>query len=431
MRPVIPRPARAAALPANGWRRGLPLLLILLACALAVAAMAGLAHDRGHGAPIRLPIRLIVGIGGTGPDGPALPPPPRIPPVRTFIPLAGEPPMPVTPAIDAARMANARAPFIPGKPVLAAPFLLPPTGALDRARAVDCLAAAAYYEAGRGEPDQRAVMQVVLNRLRHPAFPRTVCGVVFQQSEQAMGCQFTFACDGSMARRQPSPEAWRQARGLAEEALSGRTEPAVGYATHYHTDWVFPAWSPQMDKIAAVHTHLFFRWRGARGNAAAFLARYAGGEMAVAKMAALSPAHAVLPLTAPMAGPMAGIAIPESAPASPAIPVRQPGFAGPVAERLPDMSGAPDSDVFLVLLETGTGADGFLPQARRLCAGHGYCKVIGWTDPRGKADRMPLPGSAIDAIAFTFIRASADGAEQARWDCGAFPRSDPAQCLRR
>ncbi|WP_313443421.1 cell wall hydrolase [Novosphingobium sp.] len=76
----------------------------------------------------------------------------------------------------------------------------------DRARASDCLAAASYYEAGSQAADQRAAAQVVLNRVRHAAFPATVCGVVFAGSERATGCQFTFTCDGSLARRAPSPQ---------------------------------------------------------------------------------------------------------------------------------------------------------------------------------------------------------------------------------
>jgi spore germination cell wall hydrolase CwlJ-like protein len=143
----------------------------------------------------------------------------------------------------------------------------------DRERATDCLAATGYYEAGTRAADQRAVMQVVLNRVRHPAFPHSICGVVFQGAERKTGCQFTFACDGSMARRQPSAAIWRQARITASEMLTGQIEPAVGNATHYHTDWVHPAWSSQMNKIAAIDTHLFFRWRGNIGEPQSFTTR--------------------------------------------------------------------------------------------------------------------------------------------------------------
>jgi len=142
--------------------------------------------------------------------------------------------------------------------------------------AVDCLTAAVYYEAG-GESDvgQRAVAQVVLNRVRHPAFPQTVCGVVYQGSELSTGCQFTFACDGSLTR-QPSRSGWERARRVAEGALDGRVEPAVGMATHYHANWVVPYWAPDFDKIAALGNHVFYRWRGYWGQRKAFDQPYAG-----------------------------------------------------------------------------------------------------------------------------------------------------------
>src|SRR3546814_18161788 len=93
---------------------------------------------------------------------------------------------------------------------------------IDRARALTCLADAVYYEAAsESDAGQRAVAQVVLNRVRHPAFPATVCGVVFQGSERASGCQFSFACDGAMART-PSGEAWRKALSIEGAAKIGR-----------------------------------------------------------------------------------------------------------------------------------------------------------------------------------------------------------------
>ena len=108
---------------------------------------------------------------------------------------------------------------------------------LDQARALQCLTAAIYYEAA-SEPDagQRAVAQVVLNRVAHPAWPNTVCGVVYQGSERT-GCQFSFACDGSMARR-PMAVFWDRARRVAADALAGYVYAPVGLATHYHTSAV-------------------------------------------------------------------------------------------------------------------------------------------------------------------------------------------------
>jgi hypothetical protein len=178
---------------------------------------------------------------------------------------------------------NALRPFsrLPIRPMK--PFVLKATGP-DRARAVQCLAEAVYYEAAR-EPDvgQEAVAQVVLNRMRHPAYPKSVCGVVYQGSARATGCQFTFTCDGSL-RYAPEPGLWKRARAVAERALNGYVDKTVGSATHYHAQYVSPYWAPTLVKMTRVGQHIFYRWTGPWGEPPAFTGRYAGGE------AYLSPA---------------------------------------------------------------------------------------------------------------------------------------------
>lgn len=177
---------------------------------------------------------------------------------------------PLTP--DDAIAENATLPFSTA-PIERAPPLVVPLSAstfADRRSALDCLTAAIYYEAGQ-ESDQgkRAVAQVVLNRVRHPAFPSSICGVVYQGSERSTGCQFTFTCDGSLARK-PSRAGWDAARRLAVAALSGAVESSVGMATHYHADYVVPYWASSLAKIAQVDRHIFYRWQGGWGRRAAF-----------------------------------------------------------------------------------------------------------------------------------------------------------------
>lgn len=196
----------------------------------------------------------------------------RLPGLPADAPLLTAPPS--LSDMDAARARNAAVPFVKG-PVTPAPRFAFKGSPEDRHRATECLALAAMAEAGASDIGQRAVMQVVLNRVRHPAFAKTVCGVVFQGSERATGCQFTFTCDGSLARRY-SDSAWLQARIRAGEALGGYVFKPVGLATHYHTDWVYPYWSPELDKLAKIETHLFFRWPGFWGTKSAFSAAYRG-----------------------------------------------------------------------------------------------------------------------------------------------------------
>lgn len=181
-----------------------------------------------------------------------------------------------------AKAVNAALP-IPDLPNPAArPFVLAAAGAADRARSLDCLTAAIYYEAATEPEDgQRAVAQVVLNRVRHPAYPSTVCGVVFEGAQRTTGCQFSFTCDGSL-RRTPMRSYWERARRIAWEALNGTVYAPVGWATHYHTNWVFPYWAPTLTKAANVGTHIFYRWQGGWGRPPAFASRYRGAEPAIA-----------------------------------------------------------------------------------------------------------------------------------------------------
>lgn len=145
-------------------------------------------------------------------------------------------------------------------------------------RALDCLTAAVYYEARSETLDgQRAVAQVVLNRVRHPAFPRSVCGVVFQGRERRTGCQFSFTCDGSMHRGR-EPGAWERAREVAEAALAGYVFAPVGLATHFHTTAIHPWWASSMRRAVTVGAHIFYRWPGQWGNPMAFRRPYEGGE---------------------------------------------------------------------------------------------------------------------------------------------------------
>jgi spore germination cell wall hydrolase CwlJ-like protein len=156
---------------------------------------------------------------------------------------------------------------------------------IDQMRSLDCLAQAIYYEArSESEDGQRAVAQVVLNRTRHPTYPATVCGVVYQGSERRTGCQFTFTCDGSLAVPAGGPN-WARARRLAAEALAGKVYGPVGHSTHYHTVAVLPYWASSLVKSTVIGAHIFYRWSGAWGQPVAFRQRYAGVEPGVAAAA--------------------------------------------------------------------------------------------------------------------------------------------------
>ncbi|CAN5315815.1 cell wall hydrolase [soil metagenome] len=220
-----------------------------------------------------------------------------------------------------------------------APFRL--TNALESSRELECLSEAVYYEA-RGETPsgQAAVAQVVLNRVRHPSFPKSICGVVFQGAYTHTGCQFSFACDGSM-RRGREVGAWSRAQKIAARALSGAVMSEVGAATHFHTTGVAPGWGPRLLRVAQVGMHVFYRFGGRAGAPDAFsrtprpstaddlpsvtLASLAATTTAdgkpstpaiqMASALVLPPAPAPATVSGGMGGPLGPVSEPASAPA--------------------------------------------------------------------------------------------------------------------
>lgn len=176
----------------------------------------------------------------------------------------------------------------------ALPFSL--GGSLEASRDLDCLTQAVYYEArGEGRAGMQAVAQVVLNRARHPAFPKTVCGVVFQGAARRTGCQFSFTCSGAMRARVNSA-AWNRSRAIASAALSGQVHAAVGNATHFHTTAVSPGWRGSLVRVGQVGSHVFYRFGGRSGAGSAFSyqPRRSGSEGQFTRASTASPSEPTL-----------------------------------------------------------------------------------------------------------------------------------------
>jgi plasmid stabilization system protein ParE len=164
----------------------------------------------------------------------------------------------------------------------APPFYLHAATPAEADRAVRCLTDAIYYEAA-SEPQQgqRAVAQVVLNRVRDPHFPKSVCGVVYEGWARRTGCQFSFVCDGSIRRRHADQALWDSLKPLAQQALSGYVVPEIGSATHYYAQYVRPNWEGTVTRVTQIGAHIFCSWKGRAGFVSALDEAYQGGEFAV------------------------------------------------------------------------------------------------------------------------------------------------------
>ncbi|SEQ46955.1 cell wall hydrolase [Sphingobium sp. YR768] len=322
---------------------------------------------------------------------------------------------------------NATIPFSRDPNPAARPFLFSGTET-DLARATDCLAAAELYEAGDDAVGEAAVAQVVLNRVRHPAFPKSVCGVVFQGQERTTGCQFTFTCDGALART-PGQAAWERAREIARGALAGKVYKPVGHATHYHTDWVVPYWSDSLDKITAVGTHLFFRWRGWWGTPPAFRKSVDPGEPLIARIARFSAAHQdAAPV--PVDGPPVMVA--EAAAALAARPQQAIGAEalGKTVAGVRLIAIAPGAKSFLVELPRSGAPDSWPALAQTFCAGRPECRIMAWKAGSAPAG-LPMSDPQLDAMSFAYIHNVGSGLQRALWNCDQTPRTIKAECMRR
>lgn len=208
-----------------------------------------------------------------------------------------------------------RGPTTPQQP--AATPTVPTQQQID-ARQQNCLAQAIYYEArGESQRGQMAVAEVIMNRVRSGYYPNSVCGVVYQGSHRATGCQFTFTCDGSLNHR-PRGRAWDRAQRVATAVMSGYTRPVTQGATHYHTLAVNPVWNSGLVETTTIESHVFYRFpnRSERAYYQEALARRRG---AIGSRRSVTAAEELIPEADDAAlAPVEGDVTEEATPAAPA-----------------------------------------------------------------------------------------------------------------
>lgn len=326
---------------------------------------------------------------------------------------------------ETAKEINAATPFAK-VPIVPAPAFASALADLDRDRARMCLAIAAIYEAGNAVNDQRPVMQVVLNRVRHPAYPKSVCGVVFQGSERRTGCQFSFTCDGSMARRKPSAAALARASGLAEWMLTEGIDERVGHATHYHTDWVVPYWSSSLNKLAKINTHIFFNWDGYWGRKSAFSNQPSIAEPIVKKMAGFSFAHS---------DQLEGLEAEEIA----ALALENTELIAPYEAGLPLNTAEPEKAVLppppltiptkRLKLSGSTSPGRWALDALQMCGSLPECRVVGWADNSAAPSQLNKQTIAQSPPDFVFVQELRNRVQTSYWDCEKWPKASTSRCL--
>ena len=204
--------------------------------------------------------------------------------------------------------------------------------------------------------------------------------------------------------------------------LGGATHAPVGNATHFHADYVYPWWSDRLDKVAKVGPHIFFRWRGFWGSRQALSARYAGGEPDPLRLRETA-------LVIAAANPLPGLL--DSGEAVRSITRDSVARAAGEPPRAPASSGQPNpgAGVHFVLVSPGDSPGALVDRARSLCAGGGYCRVQGWSDPAQVPASLPLTDSDRRSLRFSFAAANANGGEAVFFDCRLFSAPDIGTCL--
>lgn len=321
---------------------------------------------------------------------------------------------------DTAREINAARPFSDVEIVLARPFASRLTGSdLDRAQV--CLAVAALYEAGGDESDQKAVMQVILNRVRHPAFPSSICAVVFQGADRLTGCQFSFTCDGSLRRWRPNPQAFARANDLAATMLRRGVDQRVGLSTHYHTDWVVPYWSSSLDKLAKIKTHIFFVWKGYWGQRRAFSGAPSAIEPSIGQLASFSSAHDYTE---------------DDVNADPEIALGTDEALG--SGDLPTMLSEPQAvtgpskpTIFVRQIELAENAPPgrWALDALKQCGTRSECRILGWTNRALIPPTMERDALLASPPDFIFVQELKNRVQTPHWNCTKWPRIASSKCL--
>lgn len=122
-----------------------------------------------------------------------------------------------------------------------------------------CLSEALYYEArGEGAVGQRAVAEVIFNRLRQRTYPHSICGIVYQGSREH-ACQFAFACDGERVRSKIAAD-WAAAETVAAQILTGelRIGSLTGDALYFRA--ASQALEPDgLERTIQIGNQVFFR----------------------------------------------------------------------------------------------------------------------------------------------------------------------------
>lgn len=121
-----------------------------------------------------------------------------------------------------------------------------------------CLICNCHLETGVESPAGKlAVGKVVMTRVGMSSYPNSVCGVIYQRS------QFSWTLSRKTRNSTVSGGAYRQCYDVMKKAYQFRGH----YASHYHADYVWPAWRRRCKGKFVIGTHIFYKDCGGQQRA--------------------------------------------------------------------------------------------------------------------------------------------------------------------
>ena len=163
-------------------------------------------------------------------------------------------------------------------------FCSPPAPAVELKKIITqdqavCLAQNMYFEArNQSWRGIIAVGMVTLNRVSDNRFPDVLCDVVKQGPTSKWWfktkgkivpirhkCQFSWYCDGKSDKIPKFDIELYNAIFLKAVRMIGAynwgsLDDMTKGSTHYHADYVYPAWREQKTKMITIGNHIFYKW---------------------------------------------------------------------------------------------------------------------------------------------------------------------------
>lgn len=116
-----------------------------------------------------------------------------------------------------------------------------------------------FFESRSSIVGMVAISQTVWHRVKSDKFPNDAVGVIYQNkqfswTDDGLPDHPSYYFDNYMERH-----AWQRSKLVADALTKGNFKDIIKGSKYYHADYVSPSWSNDMEKVAYVNNHWFFK----------------------------------------------------------------------------------------------------------------------------------------------------------------------------